>query len=406
MKQQGQQKKRIRLIRFGLACGCALLLSNATFAESPSPKLAETDANLLQSPAPKVIPQAPKKERHQDTKPQDGSHPKLPINRPPNEEKTYFFEHSQNTLVNSTLGVLDRFQGWVGEQVDDLGEEADDFFGSDESFDRTRGSRLDVMAPLRFHANGKIDSEVKFRAKIELPKTNRRWNLIVLSADKSLRDLASDGQAGNSATSASSSSVTGTNQTDTGGTAVGLRFMLDMKDYTTSFFDFGLKFRNVIEPDPFVRLKGNYKWQLSDKWYSRMTQDLFWENYSGVGLNSNQVFDYQVNQRYLLRSDTDGTWWDKEQNYILSHNFIFYDRVKVYRGLAYHLGWDWETKDVGFHLTGYHAGLNWRERIYKKWLFFEIEPRVDFRVEDNFQRADPSIQFMLEMQFYDRSKPH
>lgn len=409
VRQQAGYKKYLILLSSLIVSVCLMLVwSGNSHAEPPKESFkTPSDSDLLQSPAPETIPQSPQPNRPDSTeeKPAD-PHPKLPINRDRTEEKTYFFEHSENTLVNSTLGVLDRLQGWVGSQVDDLGEEADDFFGTDESFDRTRGSRLDIMTPVRFHADGTIDTEIKFRAKVELPRTNQRWNLIVLSADESLRDLATEGEtsAGSDPSAGSNSTVSGTSQTDTGGTAIGLRFMLDMKDYTTSFFDFGLNFRNVIEPDPFVRLKGTYKWQLTDQWYSRMTQDLFWENHRGVGLNSRQVFDYQVNQRYLLRSDTNGTWWDKQQNYILSHNVIFFDRVNVHRGLAYHLGWDWETQEIGFHLSGYHAGLNWRERIYKKWLFFEIEPRVDFRQDDNFQRADPSIQFMLEMQFYDRSK--
>jgi len=328
-------------------------------------------------------------------------HPSEPSNSSDNE-KDYFLEGSKGPLINSTLNYLETMHDWLGTYVDDFGEKADDFFGTEESFDRTRGSRLDIMFPIRFHADGAIDTQVKFRAKIALPRTNKRWHLMVSSAEDTLQELANEDQGTSTSAVNNNTSATSTNQD--GSTAVGFRFLLETKNFTESYFDFGLNFRNIIEPDPYVRVKGTYKWQLSKKWYSRMYQNLFWENFDGVGLHSRQTFDYQVNNRYLWRSETNGTWWDKDQYYDLSHNFLFFDQVNVHRGLAYHLGWNWNTQAPGFHLTAYHTGVNWRERVYKKWLYFEIEPRIDFREDTHFQKADPSILFMLEAQFYDDHK--
>ncbi len=65
-----------------------------------------------------------------------------------------------------------------------------------------------------------------------------------------------------------------------------------------------------------------------------MYQDLYWESYKGVGLNSRQVFDRQINNQFLFRSQTEADWKDKDQNYSLSQNFIFVDQVNVHRGLA------------------------------------------------------------------------
>lgn len=313
-------------------------------------------------------------------------------------EKTYFLEDVKTPLLNDTFHYLDQFQGWVGAYIDDFGESADDFFGTEESFDRTRGSRVDVMTPIRIHASGQIDTEVKFRAKIELPKTNKKWNLMVTSANDSIDSMM--GQGDNNQAIVANNNVTD----QQGSTAVGFRFMLDAADYTSSFFDFGLNFRNIIEPDPYVRIKGNYKWQLSERLFSRMTQDLFWESYQGVGLASRQTFDYQANQDFLLRSETSGTWWDKDQYYELAHTFYLYEKVNIHRGVAYNLGWNWDTKEVGPHLTAYHTGMNLRERVYKKWLYVEIEPRIDFSQDTDFKEADPSITLMLEMQFYDQQK--
>ncbi|MDX1796980.1 MAG: hypothetical protein R3219_09660 [Hydrogenovibrio sp.] len=327
-----------------------------------------------------------------------------PSTKPSVTDKNYFFEGTENPTLKKSFGYLDRFQDWLGGYVEDVGESADAFFGSEEAFDRTQGSRLDILTPVTFHAGGKIDTSIRFRAKLALPRTNKRWNLIITSAEDSLRELANEGTTTqtNSSVTANNPGLTGNNTTNA--TSVGLRYMLDVKDYSQSFLGFGLNFRNVVEPDPYVRAKGTYKWKLTDHWYSRMTQDLFWENYAGVGLHSKQVFDYQLDDLNLLRSETYGTWWDKDQYYELHQAFYFYQRMSKHRAIAYHVGWDWDTQNTGFHMTSYHAGLNLRERIYKEWLFFEIEPRVDFYQETAFTQADPNITFMLEAQFYQRHK--
>ncbi len=38
---------------------------------------------------------------------------------------------------------------------------------------------------------------------------------------------------------------------------------LDIAGFTATFVDVGLNFRNIIEPDPYARIKLHYKWQLS-----------------------------------------------------------------------------------------------------------------------------------------------
>jgi hypothetical protein len=44
--------------------------------------------------------------------------------------------------------------------------------------------------------------------------------------------------------------------------------------------------------------------------------------------------------------------------------------------------------------------MNWREKLYKDWLFGEIEPRATWRAEDDFKTPDLSVIFQLEMRFY------
>lgn len=313
------------------------------------------------------------------------------------DDKDYYFEGTDSPLLNTSFRYLDRFHYWLSDKVDDFGEEADDFFGTEDSFDRTEGSRLDIMAPVTFHADGSIDTQLNFRTKIALPRTNKRWHLMVSSARDSMDDLVSGGNV-----SGNNNNPNDTTQQDDG-TDVGLRYALDLAGFTVTFVDFGLNFRNIVEPDPYARVRLHYKWKLSPQWYTRMYQTLYWERYKGVGLKSRQLFDRQISQRYLFRSRTEGEWRDDDQQYSLSQNFILVDQVNAHRGLAYYIGWYWNwTPDApGLALNAYSLGMNWRERIYKKWLFFEIDPGVNFDSDSDFNQADVSVKLMLEAQFYE-----
>ncbi len=314
-------------------------------------------------------------------------------------DKQYLLEGLDEGMLNNSLLFFDEMQNWLGNHVDDIGEMADDFFGTEESFDRSRGSRLDILFPVTYHSNGSLDSGIDFRAKIELPRTNNRWNLIIESAQEVFLDSLSEEGDTNSPI------LSGTTSADeSGGTSIGLRFKIETKAYTLSFLDLGLNFKNMIDPDPYLRVKGTYKWLLSDRWTSRMIQNLFWERHAEIGLASRQVFDYTVNDWYLLRSETRGTWWDKNQTYDLSHNFIFFQKLSKHRAIAYRSGWNWQLSDSQRGLTHFNVGLNLRERVYKSWLFVEIEPRVDFSKSTAFNVADPNITILLEAQFYDTRK--
>ncbi|PLA74685.1 hypothetical protein CYQ88_05075 [Hydrogenovibrio sp. SC-1] len=311
------------------------------------------------------------------------------------DQKTYFLEHTDIPMLNETLNRLDDWQKWVGSEVEDLGQATDNFFGTEVAFEQSKGNRLDISFPFQFHQDGQIDQSINLRAKIDLPRTNKKWQIIVTSAEQSLTESLT----GNDNTQPVQRKATAVNDKNNSN-AVGLRFLIDTKDVISSFVGFGVNFRNIIQPDPYARIKGNKKWLLSPVWTSRMSHDLFWESVQGVGLRSTQTFDANLGKQHLFRSETIGTWLDKEQAYDIDHNFILFDQVNVHRGLAYHLGWSWTTKEKGFHLSAYHAGVNWRERVYKRWLFVELEPRVDFSESNDFKQADFSILLMLEAQFY------
>ncbi len=308
-------------------------------------------------------------------------------NPPKPKEKSYLLEGIDKTWLNEGLESLERFQVWLGAHVQHTTEGIDDYFGTEEAFERSRGSRLDIMTPVIFHDSGQIEMSMRLRAKFALPKIERRWHLMITSEDTSVK-----GQVNNDLAR---------EVTEQDGTA-SLGFQVALEDFSklATLLDFGMNFKNVVDPDPYVRLKKRYEWDMGSDWTGRMGQDLFWESIAGLGLNSKFVFDKRLDDEYLFRSQSNGTWWQQDGYYELTEQLLLYQQINPYRILTYQTWYSWSTENTGVHTTGYGAAVNWRERAYKNWLFFEVQPGIGFSEDNDFKKADLTLMLMLEMRFF------
>jgi hypothetical protein len=328
---------------------------------------------------------------------------RLPTDQAPQNaaEKTpqsteYLLQNSQSPTLKLVLNKLEKWQAGMGQYVDSSGERLDRFFGDDE-FDVTRkGSRLDLLLPTTFYDNGKTTTGLNFRAQIDLPRTNHRWKIVLTSFEDSLYDDQSGQTTPNNPNTASTAISGEEDQT----TSLGARYMLFTKKNSFSHLDFGLKFTDLIDPNPFGRFRTRFKSELSNKLSSRTTNDVYLERARGGALDTEQVFDYQLQSKQLLRSQTSGVWWHERGDYLLNQKGIWYKTINPHRVRAYYISGNWQIDNENANFTDVSVGMNWREKLYKEWLFGEIEPKAIWREDDNFQTPDLSLMLKLEMRFY------
>lgn len=313
-------------------------------------------------------------------------------NPPADPGRDYLLQGLEPGAWANGLEKLEVFQVWLGGHVERSARLVDDYFGSEESFERSRGNRVDVLTPIVFHDNGQTEMSMRIRAKIELPRINERLHLIVATEDTSVKGQADDTLARD---------ITATE----GRSLLGLQFALEEYSKLASLLEIGVSFKNIVDPDPYVRLKKNYEWAHDSGWMTRMGQELFWERYEGVGLDSKLVFDKPLEAKRLFRSQTDGLWDYEEGRYALTQRLLLYQPLNKHSVLTYQLRGDWDSAasthyPAGLHLSGYGTFFNWRERAYKDWLFFEVEPGIYFSQDNAFKRPDITLSLLLEMRFY------
>jgi len=308
----------------------------------------------------------------------------------------YLLQHSQNPTLKS---FLTKFAGWqasMGQYVDSSGERIDLFFGGNQIDVTHKGSRIDVLLPTTFYDNGKITTGLNFRVQIDLPRTNRRWKVVLTSYEDSLYNDQS-GQTTSNKPNTASTEISGEEDKTT---TVATRYMLFAKKNAFSHLDFGLKFTDLIDPNPYGRFRTRYKSALSEKLSSRTTNDVYLERARGGSIETQQVFDYQWQPKDLLRSQTTGVWWHERGDYQLNQKGVWYNIINPHRVHAYYISGNWQIDNENANFTDISVGMNWREKIYKEWLFGEIEPKAIWREDNNFKTPDLSLMLQLEMRFY------
>ncbi|MBN2865273.1 MAG: hypothetical protein JXK16_04640 [Thiotrichales bacterium] len=307
------------------------------------------------------------------------------------QTKSYLFECEHDNLITDTLKHLEGFQIWLGGYVQNTGEGIDTYFGSTDSFDLAQGSRLDIMLPMVLHDSGKVEFQLRTRAKIALPKTRRSWHLLVSSQDSGITGTTNNELA--------NELVAENNQA-----SLGLQALIDGTKNNEISFDFGVKFANVINLNPYVRIKKRFEWKPVSGWNNRMINTLFWERVDGPGFNTKVVLDKPISEPYLFRSQTEGTWWQDEPYYDITQRLLVYQILNSHRVLTYQTWTRGDSLSGRLKNTAYGVNVNWRERAYKNWLYFDVQPGVEWSDENNFGRPDITLTLMLEMRFFKKRK--
>ena len=317
-----------------------------------------------------------------------------PQTKSPETEKTPL-EQVQNERIQSYLSELSNAHAYIGGYVHSAGEGIDNFFGDESSEVVQKGSRLIVYSPFTFYDNGETVSSLNFRALIDLPKTNHRWKILVSSFE------GDEEQNVNSVTNSESLSNTTQNTVAEGSqnTFAG-RYLFNASKNTFSHIDIGLKFINYIEPNPYIQYKVRYKKELSEVLQSRTTQNIYFERDRGLAWEGRQVFDYQLDPKWLARSQTSGTWWRDDKEVLINQKAILFEKINSFRARAYFVEGNWNIDNQDALFTSVSLGVNWRERVFKDWLFAELEPRASWYESNNFSKPLYSLRLMLEMHFY------
>lgn len=281
-------------------------------------------------------------------------------------------------------GNIDKAQEVMTESVNDAARWLDSFF-LDERFVEEEAFTRIRLTPSAFFEEGEA-ARFKFRvnAKINVPHFNRKLKLTISGNSDEAED---DFRAG---------TFPDASQDTDDETNIGLQYFFRAKDKVNTSLSTGVKLFNEHGVDVFVGPRLRVTFDL-DSWQLRATERIRW--YTDIGWESLTRFDFErlLRDDLFFRGTIDGRWREEDEGYRYELRPTLTHRLRNKAAVEYQWNNVFETRP-NHRLEEVNFRARYRQRKWRKWLFFEINPQLSFRNDDEF-RPTPGIEFRLEASF-------
>lgn len=131
-----------------------------------------------------------------------------------------------------------------------------------------------------------------------------------------------------------------------------------------------------------------------DTWGMRFTERLRW--YTDKGWESTTTLDFEkpLSKRFFFRTTAEGEWLEDQDGFPHSLTFTVAQLINKRQAIEY--SWDntFQTR-ANYHLENVTLRIRYRERIWRDWLFYDIEPQLIFPYAEG-TKMNPGILLRLE----------
>jgi hypothetical protein len=273
---------------------------------------------------------------------------------------------------------FDRAQGFFSQRACTPATWFDRFFGGERS-DDVASALVRVIPSVAFSEHDFTDSGVRVRARFNLPNLRDRFNVVV-NEDSDEEDglLQGETQRPQQANAPGRES------------SAALRYLVRLAGRSGADVDVGLRGQAKL----YTRARYYYLWEHSPVLQSRITQSLFFRDGEGFGESTRYEVERLLAEDLLLRWTTLGTVSEELDGLELLEGMQLLRQIDRRRALSWNLSMTVSPQPV-WRTSAYATSVRFRQRAFRPWFFFEIEPFVDAERSKGF-RPNPGIAFRLE----------
>ena len=289
-------------------------------------------------------------------------------------------------LADADGEVSESPDGWVegghryaARKADEMTQWVDNFFGNDERDLEQAYSRLRLRTI--YDWDDRLDNEVKVRlgGKVSLPQISDRLDLVFRGEDmdgfndRGVEDADED--------------------------RIGLQYEVGPEDRRNGRFNLTVGFGSS-GPKPGVKYV--YQDALAEDVSFRFTQRFTYDLGDGGYGSSRFVVDKALRERELIRAytrflygeKTEGTEWSSSLSYARGWEG---EGGRVGASWLY-IGADGQTEPYDF-VKNYKVGMRIRRQAYKDFLFWEIEPSYNWRIDEPYFDREGAWRIELRLEF-------
>lgn len=274
-------------------------------------------------------------------------------------------------------------ENWVDEQYDNVkntlnewSHNIDDWIGKTDP-NRPASATLRVMLDNEWNRFDGYSIKPRVRAKIKLPALKQHLkNLSLVLGDEDLDNQSRDKSQlnRNYREPLPIDKKYDTKQARDDNTSMAIRWSNEAKRLgIETDLDVGIR----SGADAFIRAKASKQWQITEKFGTRLEQ----------------IYRYGFNSKHYLRTNFENKFAESERRSLNNHTFLQYThnhdeelfwanslyRQHNYTGFkqlnyGFNVGGDVNSRK--FEINHYGPFINWRQPIWRQWLF--IQPEVNF----------------------------
>lgn len=179
-----------------------------------------------------------------------------------------------------------------------------------------------------------------------------------------------------------------------GKTSNQLGFRYDMYDKQRSSFNIKITLR------PGIEARYRFSYPLTTETTAHFIQKTY-HNSRLTGERSQIDFDYFISPYFLLRWSNFSKWETDIRAFESGSSLTLYQYISPKQAINYSVGMSAPHKPYHY-INDSYISASYRQNIFKKWLFYEIKPGIDWnKVPDTAREKEASITLRLEVLFKD-----
>ena len=287
----------------------------------------------------------------------------------------------QEETARRKVSLLDRSHGAVTGGFDSFAQWLDGFFGKPSSDDESAHSFVRLRYDTLWEEGEGTADKARIRGKVRLPLLSERVKLIFSDeenesiTEQSIEDVEIERDQQES---------------------VGLEYSVE--ESRRFRLDYRVRLRSGAKIRTGVRAR--YKGPLTSRSNFKITEEFFWQDGLGFGTRTAIDLDYRVGKKRLLRWDSRLDFTEYEEGVPWTTIWSLNRAISSDHAVAYYFRMDVETRPDDL-VTSYGPGLLYRKSIWKKWLFFELEPTYSWRRSEisDSRRGVAAATFRIEIVF-------
>ena len=272
----------------------------------------------------------------------------------------------------------DRIQRSISENINGAAQWIDSFFDDDRFIAEDATTKLRLGESVFLEHGDSLEYKTKVSLSFKIPKTKKRLRVFVASEDDT-----------NKTPDALFNRVEDSEETS----AAGVQYFAKTSKKRNLSLTTGIKLDSrefFIGP----RYRRTFKF---DTWNLRFTQRLRW--LSKKGWEATTRFDYErlLGEKLFFRHTVEGRWRDEDEGYQYEIRPSLVQQLRSKKPIEYQ--WNNLFKTSPNHrLDSSVLLVRYRRNLKRKWLFYEINPQIAFRNDEDFE-PKAGITFQIEVVF-------